>query len=36
MTQLHIKVMNKPKEWRMGQAYFKIKYLKKSIIPLVL
>ena len=26
MTQLHIKVMNKPKEWRMGQAYFNYAY----------
>jgi len=26
MTQLHIKVMNKPNEWRMGQAYFNYAY----------
>ena len=26
MTQLHIKVMNKPKEWRIGQAYFNYAY----------
>ena len=26
MIQLHLKVMNKPKEWRMGQAYFNYAY----------
>jgi hypothetical protein len=26
MTQLHVKVMNRPKEWRMGQAYFNYAY----------
>lgn len=26
MTHLHIKVMNKPNEWRMGQAYFNYAY----------
>lgn len=26
LTQLHIKVMNKPKEWRLGQAYFNYAY----------
>ena len=25
-TQLHIKVQNKPKEWRLGQAYFNYAY----------
>ena len=24
--QLHIKVQNKPKEWRLGQAYFNYAY----------
>ena len=26
LTQLHIKVTNKPQEWRMGQAYFNYAY----------
>ena len=25
-TQLHIKVQNKPEEWRLGQAYFNYAY----------
>lgn len=25
-VQLHIKVQNKPKEWRLGQAYFNYAY----------
>lgn len=25
-TQLHIKVQNKPKDWRLGQAYFNYAY----------